>query len=279
MLGLLLAFSTLLTWSFSDLVSKHAVRKHSTLHLLFWGQALGGTAILILGLIIGEIQSFSLGAFLWSGFLGSLNVLGMYTFYKSIEYKGVSLSLPIVYSWSVPTIALSYFFLHELPSSIQILGILAVVVGLFLVCIDRNSKRWIDGGILFAFISMFTWALFYFLLIKPSELHGEWLMSGSIKTFTGLLVLPFLLHEKTKTGIKSSKVFWTVGLIGLCDALGLLAISYALQISSPAIVTGITSTTPVLVAAAGIFFYKEKVVPSQILGIVVTVVGLILLTV
>ncbi len=277
MLGQLFAFGTLAAWSVADLVAKHAVSKLSTLQLVFWGQFLGGAGILVLGFLTGYISEISLNSLSWILLLAALNVGGMILFYEAIRHKGVALSLPITYSWSVPTVLFAFLFLNQLPSTLQLAGIAAVVVGLFLVAIEAGSKRWVDRGSIAAFFSMITWGVFYFLLSTPAEAYGEWWVSGGIKLCTGLLVLPILLPKVSLSSKEPLKRLWPIGLIGLCDAVGLILMSNALQMASGAVVTGITSTTPAVVATAGILFYKEKVNRQQIVGITVTVAGLLLL--
>lgn len=277
MLGPLLAFTTLLTWTLSDLIVRHALSKQSIWFLSFWGQLFGGAGILIIGFLLGEIETISIKSAGWIALFSTVNTFGMFFFYKAIQRKGVALSLPIIYSWSIPAILLSMIFLDQKPSSLQWLGITTILFGLFCVTVDRHSKHWMDSGSLAALISMLTWGFFYFSIAKPSELYGEWWLGGTLKLGTALLSLPFLIHEKINIPIQRKNILWAMGLIGLLDALGLVALSTGLQISSTAVMTGITSTTPVIVALFGIFLFKERVNRQQALGIVSTVVGLILL--
>lgn len=277
MLGYILAFGSLVVWSLSDLVAKHAVHKSSNLNLIFWGQLLGGVGILALGLLLGLVHAFEFNSLAWVALLALLNSVGMALFYSSIKHKGVALSLPIIYSWSLPTILLSYFFLRTAPSPLQGLGILAVLIGLFLVSIDSSNTRWVDKGTIAALFSMLCWGVFYFLITTPSTLYGEWWTSGAVKIITAVFVLPFLIKGKAKAFGNSQKEFLSVGFIGLCDALGLVFVSYALQMTSNTVVTGIVSSTPAVVAAIGILVYKEKVNRSQLFGIILTVLGLLCL--
>lgn len=197
---------------------------------------------------------------------------------SAIQHKGVALSLPIIYSWSVPATILSMIFYGQHPSAIQWFGLAATVIGLFLVSIDRKNKNLIDIGTFIAFISMFIWALFYFLIKEPSQHYGEWWIGGALKVGTAIFGLPFLLTEQSPFS-KPGKNLWIVGIIGFLDAIGLVAISKGLQISSTAIVSGITSTAPVVVAFFGVLLFKETVNKQQVFGILSTAAGLVLLVV
>ena len=101
-MGALLAFATLLSWSISDLLTKHALTNRNLWFVSFWGQLLGGIAILILGGLTGKIQTLASESLPWVILLSIVNIFGMFFFYKAIQHKGVALSLPIVYSWSIP---------------------------------------------------------------------------------------------------------------------------------------------------------------------------------
>lgn len=279
MLGQLLAFTTLFSWAFSDLLSKYALKKQSLWFISFWVQLVGGAGMLLLGLLLGEIQSISTESLYWVALFSIINMFGMFFFYKAIQHKGVALSLPIIYSWSLPAIFLSMIFLNQYPSKLQWFGITAILLGLFFVGVDRHATRWIDVGSLAALISMLIWGTFYFLITEPAELYGEWWISGSLKLGTALLSLPLLIHEHVQLSIKRDHIFWTLGLIGLLDGLGLVALSTGLQISSTAMMTSITSGSPVVVALFGIFLFKEKINRQQAVGIVSTTMGLILLVI
>lgn len=276
-MGVLFAFTTLATWALADLIAKHVLSKKTIWFLAFWGQFLGGIAIILLGLLTGEIQHMPSESWLWIATFSVMNVFGMFTFYKAIQKKGVALSLPLVYSWSIPSVFLGMIFLQEYPSPLQYLGITAAILGIFLVSIEPHKKCWMDKGTLIAFLSMLTWGLFYFLLREPSESYGEWWLAGSLKIATALLCLPFLFRESTSLSTKMDRNFLAVASIGILDALGLIAISLGFQLSTTAVVTGITSTTPVFVAFFGVLLFKEKVNRQQTLGIFSTAFGLVLL--
>ena len=278
-MGPLLALTTLLSWSLADLMAKYVLGKRSIWFVSFWGQLLGGTTILALGLITGKIQNIALESWAWVLILAIINVIGMFFFYRAIQCKGIALSLPIVYSWSVPAILLAMIFLNQYPSTLQWIGVGAAIIGLFLVSVDHRAKRWVDSGSLVAFISMLTWGLFYFLLREPAELYGEWELTGSLKIMTALLSLPFLLQSGSGLSLPANRTSAAIGLIGFLDALGLVAVSFALQASSIAIVTGITSTAPVVVACFGVLLFKEKINRQQTLGIATTTMGLMLLVI
>lgn len=277
MLGPLFAFITLGTWSLSDLIVKYALSRQSIWFISFWGQILGGVIILILGLLTGQIQSISLASLPWIALFSVINIVGMFLFYKSVQSKGVALSLPIVYSWSILSVALSVIFLSEFPTLLQTLGIGAVLLGIFFVAIEPGNRRLVDRGTLAAFGSMLCWGIFYFLMREPTELYGEWWIGGMLKIGSGILSLPFLLKERARRNKKSMRLLWVMAIIGLLDALGLIALTSGLQISSVAVMTGIPSTTPVVVALFGVLLFKEKVNLRQAIGIGATGIGLVLL--
>ncbi len=278
-MGALLAFAALASWTFADLFTKHALSKQSLWFVSFWAQLLGGAGLLLLGLLLGRIHAIPIESWPWVALFSVINIFGMFFFYKSVQQKGVALSLPIIYSWSLPTIVLSMIFLNQYPSPLQWFGVGTIIIGLFCISLDRKNKHWIDRGTFFAFFSMLIWGVFYFLVSGPSELYGEWWLSGSLKVGTAVLSLPFLFHEQKGLVFKRDKIFWVVGLIGLFDAFGLVALSTALQLSSAAVATGITSTAPAAIALLGVFLFKEKVNRQQGFGIAATVGGILLLVI
>lgn len=275
-----MAVGALAAYGSSDLMVKHALSKRPIWTVIFFSQLLGSIIILLLGLAIGEISHIPLESWTWILALGSLNIIGMFFFYGAILSKGVALTLPIIYSWTLPSTLLEIFFRHEYPSSLQILAICTILAGLFLVGVDFKSTRWVGKGTLFALASMLTWGLFYFLLGGPAEQYGEWWLSSGIKAVTAIFSIFFLFTQKSRLSFSgSSSIFLIIALIGTLDALGLVSVSGALQFTSVAVTAGIISTAPALIALFGVVIYKEKINLLQSLGICATVIGLVLLVI
>lgn len=279
MSSILLALTALLSWTLSDLIVKKVITKKSLWFLNFWGQLFGGAFILGASFFLNTTKNLSWDAILWILLLGAINTFGMIAFYKAIQRKGIALALPVVSSWAIPSIILTMIFLKEIPTTMQWIGVLIIIAGLFMVTANRKSCFFIDTSFIFAFLSMCTWGVFYFLIREPSRVYGEFLTAGGLKGATALFTIPMLYHSRTVEKSKKMTTLWPILAIGILDGCGLLAITKGLEIGSTAVVTGIISTAPVLVAIAGVLLYKEKITKLQALGIGIAGIGLIVLTI
>lgn len=278
--GFFSSFISLFSWTTSDLVIKHALERAPLWRVSFWTQLFGGSGILLIGILLGYVTKIDPESLSWIFLLSFMNAFGMFFFYRSIQHKGVALSLPIIYSWPLVSIFIGMIFLHEFPSIIQWFAITLVLSGIFAVSLDKKKTRWVDFGTIAALISMLIWGIFYVVLREPSELYGEWWISGSLKLGTALFSLPFLIKENRFLPSSTSTSLWiTLLAIGLLDANGLIFLSMGLQKLPVALVTSIISTTPAIVALCGVLFFKERVNFRQGIGIFSTILGLILLIV
>ena len=272
--GITLAFISLITWSISDIIVKLALNKSSWWKVLFYTQLAGGSLMLIIASFTTELNQIFTGLGLLLILLGLIDMIGFLTMYKSIHSKGVSLTAPIINSWAIVSVTLSMIFYGERISFLQLIAILCIIFGIFIVTL-KKEKFHFDKTFTIALISMLTWGVFFFLLKIPNLVFNAILVTAAVKLLTLPFSLPLIFKKKINLLKTKTSVLLIIILAGILDAAGFLAFNSALKISPVSLISPIIAAAPVLIAIMGVFFLKEKISKRQTIGIIITVLGLI----
>ncbi|MCK4589504.1 MAG: DMT family transporter [Nanoarchaeota archaeon] len=278
-IGIMLAFVAMITWGFSDLVTKLSLDKESKWKVLFLGQLMGGLLILLVAVFFVDFRILASKGIYYLFILGLVNLGGVYTFYKSMKEKGVALTSPIVNSWALITIALGLIFYKEAISSLQWLAVILIIGGVFVVLLKKTGKIRFDSSLIYAVISMVFWGLFFFLLKEPNLIFGALIVASSVKLITSFFSIPILIREKVNPfKIKYNILFYIV-LLAIFDGVGFSAFNFALKYSPVSIASIVISATPIVSVTLGIVVLKEKLSLRQKIAIIAVIAGLILVSI
>lgn len=278
LVGIILAFTSMFLWSFSDFVTKISLERESLWKTLFISQFFGGLFISFIAFFFVDFTILASYKIYYLFLLSLLNVVGMYTFYKSLKNKGLTLTSSITYSWIIVTVFLGVIFYHEFITSLQWIAIFLIVLGIF-VTTSKKEQITFDSSFLYAMGSMIIWGFFFFLLKIPTLLFGALLVTSIVKISTSFFSLPLFLKEKINLFETKKNVLILLILIGAFDSLGFLAFNFATNYSPISHVAAIGSAVPVLNVIIGILLLKEKITRRQKLGILAAITGIILILV
>lgn len=284
MQGIVFAIFSYFSWGIGDIFGTMASRKMGSLSLTFW--------VLIAGLVIfslyipfawHDLQAMTPALLGASLMLGIMFVLGELLFNQATRVGHASLVITIVSSFSAVTVVLSVFFLHESISRYQIVAIMLIFIGLVLSTLnlaELRAKKWmVDRGVIMALFAMVLWGS-YFTLIKPLILKIGWFWPDYIAfslfplIFLYMKVCRIKLEKPTK-----NNVLWLILISVLLLRGGDFSINYAVSHSLVAVVTPIAGSYATLSALLAFFVFKDPIRPQQIVGIVVTLIGIIFLSV
>lgn len=279
LLPILLAFASMFLWGFSDLLTKLSLDKDSKWKVIFFGQLLGGLIIFVIALFRTDISLLLNDYSYLLVILALLNVLGMYTFYRSIELDGISIASPMVNSWVLLTVILGVIFYNEFVNAFQVFAIVLIIIGIFAISSKNGIHLKFNRFFVFPILSMILWAIFFFLLKIPNLIFGALIVTFSVKILTSLFSIPILVKEKVNLVVTRKKVFLMILLLGLFDCLGFLAFNYAIGLGKVSLVSAIASAVPLISVTLGVFVLKEVLTKKQKLGVFVTIVGLILVSI
>lgn len=291
-LGELAALTTAVCWTITAVAFESAGKKVGTLSMNF-------LRLVIAFLLIGTLTSFTRGMFLpldasgstwiWLFISGTIGlVIGdMFLFLAFVEI-GSRISMLIMSAAPPITAIAGYIIMGERITPLGILGMLLTVGGISFVILSRDSdskkvtfSRPVKG-IAFAFIGALGQS---FGLIFSKFGMGSYNAFAATQIRIIGAVIGFCIFItvskkwdmvfgalKDREAMKSIAVGSFFGpFIGV--SFSLLAVQY----TETGIVSTISSISPVLIIPASILVFKEKILPKEILGAIVSIVGVGLL--
>jgi drug/metabolite transporter (DMT)-like permease len=254
--------------------------------------------LVIAFLLIGCYTSFSRGyflpvdatphAWLWliiSGLLGF--VFGDLFLFKSFTIVGARISMLVMTLVPPLTAFIGWIFLREKLTLMNFAGMLLVLGGILIVVLSRNEKNNKIGlnhslkGILFAFGGAVGQATG---LVSSKYGMGTYnaIASTQIRIMAGIfgfaIMVTFLRRwlsiKKAVMDKKAMKMLVIASILG--PFIGVSLSLYAVQHTSTGIASTLMATVPVLIIAPSVIIYKQKLKLKEIIGAVISVMGIVL---
>lgn len=217
-----------------------------------------------------------------SGIVGFF--LGDFFLFRAYVELGTRISLLIMASSPPLTAILGFIFLKEEISPLGIIGMIITIAGIAIVILsgDKNGGKLKFNhsikGIGYAFLGAIGQSL--------GTIFSKFGMNGynpfaatQIRIIAGFLsfFILFLYLNKwsdLKEAFKQKKAIMIIALGSVFGSfLGVSMQLTSLQYTTAGITATITSITPVIIIPFSIILFKEKITPKEILGAVLSVVG------
>lgn len=284
-MAIIFALIAFFGWGTGDIFGGVVARKIGGYSSAFWGYV---ASIVITSLYIpfalGELQHLTPGTLLILLLLMPVGFLPLMTLYEGIKKGNASLTGTIAASFGAVVAILSVIFLGDRINIYQILAIATVIVGIFLASLDFKTvnlkKILTDKGIPYALTSMVLWGIYFTFVKIPSREIG-WFWPAYI-AWVGFLPLAFVFIKLRKEKLnvpKDKKTIWFIVINTILLSAGTFAYNFATTQGQTSIVGPVSSAYPVLFATLAYFVFKDRLKKQQIVGIAVTLIGIILLSV
>ena len=217
-----------------------------------------------------------------SGIIGFF--LGDLFLFRAYVELGTRISLLIMASSPPLTALLGFLFLKEEISPLGILGMLITVIGIAIVILsgDKKNKRFKLNhsikGISYAFLGAVGQSLgtifskFGMNGYNPFAATQIRIIAGFISFF--ILFLYLNKWGDIKEALKNKRALAIIALGSVFGSfLGVSMQLTSLQYTSAGITATITSITPVIIIPFSILIFKEKVTRREVLGALLSVLG------
>lgn len=297
-LGEIVALSTAVCWTATSMAFQQAT------------QRVGSLPVNILRLIIafflfgsfsyfirGSFIPFDASAHVWtwmtiSGIVGF--VIGDYFLFKSYEYVTARVAMLIMATSPIFSAFISWIFLKETLGFIEILAMFVTLSGISLVVLVRkqksessdNNKRKIGFsfhplGLLFALGGSVGQA-FGLVLSKYGMGDFDPFAATHIRVIAGLIGFVIIISlgktwKKTISTLYDRKSMRYI-LIGsfFGPFIGVYLSLLSVKLTSVGIASTLMSIVPILIIPPAIFLYKEKISFREVVGAIITVIGVVL---
>ncbi len=280
---IIFALITFFGWGAGEVLAAITSRKIGSYSLTFWEYVI--TLVLssfYLPFVLHNISHLTPYLLLLTLLLGVVFLIATVTYYEALRVGNPSLIVTIVFSFSALVVIFSVIFLKETLVIKQIFSMILIFLGLFLSSFDfqllSKDKISPDKGILLAFLAMFLYAIYFTFIKIPVQSIGWFL-----PTYIGLLLFPlvsfFANTQKIKIrGPNFKNVFLLLLGTILLLRLGDFSYNVAVDTGLTAIVAPIAGASPILSSFLAFLIFKEPLKKQQILGIITTLAGIVLLS-
>lgn len=277
--GILFALMTALAWGTADIFAKKAIQKTGEFRALFFNQLLGTIPVVLYAYLFYGIPLLSLEMFALALVTGFLVTVFWFVFYIAMRKGNLSLVNPISGSYlMITTVAGAYIF-NETLKLHQLIAIIVIFAGIFLVSTDLKKIRLsFSGGVKEAIVAMFGWGV-AFLLVKIVSLSIGAIASFIYIRLAGLFLMFCYSQVKKTNFVLSGKNAWCyVAAAGILDAIGQLGYNAAVIREQISVAAPIVATFPAVTVVLALVFLKEKLVLNQKFGVASILTGLVLIS-
>lgn len=204
-------------------------------------------------------------------------------YYYAIGKGQLSLTSTVISTYPIVTLILSSIFLHEITSSLQKIAIFFVIVGTLAITTPTSKKEWLRG--LRNNIWLF-WALAHVVFAGTGDFLSKTVINQhGIYNFLFLIPLADLfatgivgLLDPVGRKLPKINLYNTIStLIGtFMIQAGLLTFYLGFSHGPASLVAPLSSCFTAITVILAIIFLKEKVNIKQLIGIILTIIGIIL---
>ena len=285
LISLLAGLGGMFGWGTADFFAGEAVQKAGNLKTFFWVQVFGLAANLVF-LAFNWPSSLNITPNLIVLILSACLAyfFGYQIFYKAFSVGELSIVSPIVTSYAVFSVLVSFFVFHQPLKAIQLLSIATVIVGVVLVSVDFSKVKHrlsltLTPGVKEALTAAVFFGLVFWPLNEYVSERFDWILFNVIIKVAAILMFILLspFFYKTVKVLEISKGIWRLLILaGFLDLFGFLSVTFGISRADAILVIPISSAFSVVTVILAKIFLKEKTTFTQGCGIALTIFGIIL---
>jgi drug/metabolite transporter (DMT)-like permease len=293
-MGILLGLVTALCWGSADLFARFATRRIGTFRTMLYMQLCGFCLLTLAMPRLGGWGHLFDGStwqpWAWGVLAGVLNTSSTLALYRSFEIGKMSIVAPLSASYPVLTMLLSALTGERL-TPLRLFGLVLTIVGVILVA--RGEQTADDAnpldeqtqpakkhlGVGWALFSAFGFGIMFWLLgLRVVPLLGSspsvWVIRLTSLVATALVIL---VARQSKALPLRRDTPLLLG-VGLLDTSAYVFNNYGMLHEQTSVVSVLASLYGAVTVALAALFLREKVSPSQWLGIMAIFIGIILIS-
>jgi len=268
-----------LCWGTSDFAAKISSERIGALRTALFLQYVGGLIlVLVVAQDIPRVWQFPTATYFTLG-LGAINAAAAFSLFKGFEVGQLSIISPIASSYPALSTVLAVMLLNETVSQTRFAAILAILVGVVLVSVQRRHPKTLDrrrlaAGVAYAIVAFLALGFTFFALKFVVGELGAYLPVFLVRLMSAIILTGVVvLTPKARSRGNFPSYFVLIAVIGIVDTLG--NITYNLGILGGAVsvvstISGLFSAVTVLLA---FIVLKERLVAHQTVGLLTILVG------
>lgn len=273
---LALAIGGAFFYGLGDFSGGYASKRLPAWGVMAWSQTIGLVA-LGAGLLLFPAEAVTSSDIVWGVLAGIGGGVGIGLLYRSLAEGTMAVVSPIT---AATTAALPV--LVDLATGGQLsgwasLGVVVALVAIVTIARERSQQRLNPRLLGMAVVAGVGFAAFFIAISQTAEASGFWPLVGA-RAIT--IPMGLVLHRRLERFARprGEALRW-VAAAGLLDMGANLLVAAALQRGPLGIVSVLTSLYPVVTALAAVVLLKERLSRTQLVGVALAMVAVVLLVV
>lgn len=270
-MAVLLALASSLMWGISDFLGGNATRRLPAFRVFGVSQAFGLLTGIVVVLVTGAWrEGFSYWP--WSVLAGVTGLIALLAFYNALAIGPMGIVSPIAALGVVIPLAWGLVFADEQPSGLQVLGIIAAVIGILLASGPELSSAASARPLILAGLSALGFGFVFLFMAEGSKISPIGTMTG-MRVTTVAIFVGYLLLRRPGSVVPLRDVPM-LAVIGVFDVSANIAYGIATTMGMLSITSVLSSLYPVLTALLAAVFLHERLKPVQYAGVGAALVGI-----
>lgn len=282
--AIIFALISFVGWGVGDILVAITARRIEPYSASFWSMFLTVLLFSPYALYtIDDLIKLTPQLLLMTIFLATLLVGGILSYREALRVGNPALVGTIGAAFTAVTTILAVIFFQEYLTALQFSMVFLIFLGLFLSTLDIKEvltrKVKFNRGIVLALMSMLTWGIYFaFVKIPVREVGWFWPL------YISFMLFPILYIFMKLRSIPLSKPTVNNAFVPLVVSTFMARVaefSFSLGISRgfTSIVAPIAGGAPALFVVLAFLFFKDPITRQQIVGIITTLIGIVLLSV
>jgi len=276
LLPILLGLASALSWGTGDFAGGLAARKVGPYRAVFFGEAIGLGAIL-LALPFSPEEFPNINIILWSAAAGILGTLGLLAFFEAMRRGRLSIAAPLSALLGAIVPIIIGGIIDGLPKLSVLAGIIIALIAIVFISHEDNAEKETRRPFLHIALLAGIGFGFYFVLMHQASQNHLWGPLVVARSSGMLSIAIFLLFNPGSFRVPSGS-WGLLAMNGIFDVGGNAFYILAGQAGRLDVSAVLSSLYPGMTVFLAWLILKEKLQPTQWLGIVLALVGIVLMT-
>lgn len=272
----------------ANVIAKIALGKLSVIQTLVIGTAAGSVLLFFISLFTGDL-SIARNILPLAFGMAILEVSLYLVLYKAFAIANLTIAVSILSTYPAFALIIAALFLNESITPLKAVLVLLVILGALLTSVDWQGvfkdgfdKKDLVKGLPWILLCLLLHVIYFPLLsvYTGEELWETKLFFVKIISFVIFAGIFLVLRKKNQLKLPQINKMLAPSMAGIFEVIGWIGLSFAYVYAANQVGTVIAlgSTSPLFTAIGAYIFLKERLKLLQYLGVVITLIGVIALS-
>lgn len=271
---IILALLSSLIWGLSDFMGGTLSKRRKAIAVIGGSQSFGLIFVSFLALAFG-VWTWDSTVWMNGVIAGAMGLLGLVGFYTALATGQMGIVAPISSLSAVVPVTIG-LVQGERPGSLQVAGICVALIGVILASGPELNGKVDPRPVFLALFAALTFGFCVYYMAKGGQINPTMTIAAMRATQVALVVVLALAVRSLGGLVKKDIPF--LAAIGMTDAGANVLFAFAASLGLLSVVAVLGSLYPIVTVLLAWWIHKERLMPVQYLGIVVTFSGVALIS-